>query len=252
MKKILGVLVVLAALAVFVGLYAGWWKPKPVRFGTPADIPHFAFTTNGTVAGFDVDLARAIADELERPLEVVVLPVDELIAAVETGGVHLAAANFRPDGESAGGAAFSEPVFDATTVAMVLEGQPLPESLEDRRGRRVAGQRGTPRYDLALELAGKEDARATDCSRRTVVDLLNAQTDVALVERQPAAALLEKFPEARAADIPFDPVRYVLALPPADPEWKQQIDGILAAMEADGRYKIILHRWFVANDPWAE
>ena len=83
----------IAGLTMVLGLAAWFWlnRSDPLVMGTHAHFPPFELIEPGArgdvIVGFDVDLARAIADKAGRPLRIVDMPFDELIPALEAGTV---------------------------------------------------------------------------------------------------------------------------------------------------------------------
>ncbi|MEP9351447.1 transporter substrate-binding domain-containing protein [Xanthobacter sp. KR7-225] len=67
--------------------------PKTLRFVTSDDYPPFNFTgAGGALVGFNVDLARAICNELDASCTIAAEPFDQLVAAVDQGRADAAIA----------------------------------------------------------------------------------------------------------------------------------------------------------------
>ncbi|MBB6306586.1 transporter substrate-binding domain-containing protein [Xanthobacter tagetidis] len=67
--------------------------PKTLRFVTADDYPPFNFTgANDALSGFNVDLARAICDELGASCTIAAEPFDQIVGAVEQGRADAAIA----------------------------------------------------------------------------------------------------------------------------------------------------------------
>jgi cyclohexadienyl dehydratase len=104
-----------------VGLPAAGVDPQPLRVGSSGDYAPFSVASadaDGELAGFDVVLARAYAEDRNRPLELVRFRWPLLLADLEAGRfeVAMSGVTVRPDRSVAG--RFSVPM--AETGAVVL------------------------------------------------------------------------------------------------------------------------------------
>ena len=129
-----------AALLLWIGgLPASGVDPKPLRVGSSGDYAPFSIESGdagGELRGFDVALARAYAEDRDRPLELVRFRWPRLLADLEAGRfeVAMSGVTVRPDRSVAG--RFSVPV--AETGALVLaRGTDRWRSLEDLDRSRV-------------------------------------------------------------------------------------------------------------------
>jgi len=140
--------------------------------------------TTGVVAGVSVDLARALADEIAVPLELIV--VDGAARSVE--GVKSGQADvgfFAIDPLRADGIRFTAPYVLIEGAYLVRDGSPLRDNSQvDRAGTRIVVARGSA-YDLYLsrEIKSAELVRTTTSG--AVVDAFLAQNaDVAAGVKQ--------------------------------------------------------------------
>jgi len=140
--------------------------------------------TTSVVAGVSVDLARALADEIAVPLELIV--VDGAARSVE--GVKSGQADvgfFAIDPLRADGIRFTAPYVLIEGAYLVRDGSPLRDNSQvDRAGTRIVVARGSA-YDLYLsrEIKSAELVRTTTSG--AVVDAFLAQNaDVAAGVKQ--------------------------------------------------------------------
>lgn len=83
--------------------------PKSLRFVTSDDYPPFNFVgADGALSGFNVDLARAICDELEAACTIQVEPFDTLVTAVDQGRADAAIAGIAATPAARASLEFSE------------------------------------------------------------------------------------------------------------------------------------------------
>jgi polar amino acid transport system substrate-binding protein len=140
--------------------------------------------TTGAVAGVSVDLARALADEIAVPLDLVV--VDRAALSVENvKGGQADVGFFAIDTLRGDGIRFTAPYVLIEGAYLVRDGSPLRNNDEvDRAGTRIVVARGSA-YDLYLsrEIKSAELVRTTTSG--AVVDAFLAQNaDVAAGVKQ--------------------------------------------------------------------
>jgi polar amino acid transport system substrate-binding protein len=115
-----------------------------IRFLTSSDFPPFQFLKpDQNPAGMNVDLARAICDELEFPCTIQALPWNDLLDALENGRADALIAGFRPSEELRAKADLTRPYFRLPARFAVKKssgiGEVTPEALENRRIAVVTG-----------------------------------------------------------------------------------------------------------------
>lgn len=238
---------ILAAAAAIAAAYWTFVRPRPLTLGTHGDFPPFAFRGEGAdgIVGFDVDLARAIAEKTGRRLKIVDLEFGELLPALERGAVDLAAAALTLDAGRSPAADFSAPYYRATPVALIRKGDPVPAAPDDLRGRQIGVQVGSTGAGLAAEWTAEENVRTATSPLGTVVDLMNSQVDVAILDEQAAVRFELEHPEVQLVRLGFAEEFYAIAVRRGNAELLETIDGVLAEMAADGRIDALVDRWMV-------
>lgn len=119
---------------------------KQIRFLTEDDYPPFNFLlADGSLAGFNVDLARAICAELETPCTIQRRSWDLLLPALDDNGGDAVIASLAINDETRGRVDFTEPYFRTPGRFAMLRDSTLaaatPEAIGDRKISVVAGSR---------------------------------------------------------------------------------------------------------------
>ena len=111
---------------------------------TDAPYPPMEMEIDGEFTGFDIELMRAIAEELGRDLEVNNIGFDPITSglAMESGECDIAAASITITPERAENINFSDPYFTADQSLLVAAGSGLT-TLADFAGRNLGVQTGT-------------------------------------------------------------------------------------------------------------
>jgi polar amino acid transport system substrate-binding protein len=110
---------------------------KQIRFLTEDDFPPFDFALpDGTIAGFNVDLARAICEELELSCTIQRRRWDTLVAALDENAGDAAIASFAITPETRKKVDFTQPYYTTPGRFVVRKDSVLPgatpEALADR------------------------------------------------------------------------------------------------------------------------
>ncbi len=104
--------------------------------------------------GYDVEMARLIAEGLGRELVVRKIDWDGLIPALTSGTIDAIIAGMSPTAERAEVVSFSDPYFRSEQVLVVASDSTLVSAtrLEDFSGQDVIAQLGTLQHDLILQI----------------------------------------------------------------------------------------------------
>ncbi len=95
--------------------------------------------------GYDVEIAKKLADGLGKELVIVKTEWDGLIPALETGVVDAIIAGMSPTAERAKSIDFTEPYYTSDLVIVVKKGSPYENatSIQEFSGAKLTGQQGT-------------------------------------------------------------------------------------------------------------
>lgn len=233
--------------AVFMAGYVLRERATPLTLGTHAEFPPFEYREEpgGRIVGFDLELARAVAEKAGRPLRVVDMPFEDLIPALEAGEVDFVMVAMTITPERAKRVDFSRPYYRATQVAMVRAGDPEPAAKEELEDKRIGAQSGTTSYAWAREIAGAANAKGVPTARAAAMALANGEVDCIFVDEQPAEALGKTFPGLKIVRIPFEVEEYGAAVRKGNRALLETIDRTLEELVADGRHEWFVDRWMV-------
>lgn len=111
---------------------------------TDSPYPPFVYEQKGKLVGFDVDLGRAVADELDVDLDVIDVAFDDITSgtSLNTDVCDVAISAMTITGERARVLDFSSPYFDAKQALITPRGSGL-DQLEELAGQRVGVQKDT-------------------------------------------------------------------------------------------------------------
>ena len=121
----------------------------------------------GYANGYDVMIAQAIAEKLDKELVIVKYEWTALVNAVQTGTLDFIIAGMSPTEERLKAIDFSDPYYESNLVIVVREDGPYANAttLADFRGATIVAQQGTF-HDVALQ----EQAADYGINRGTPMD----------------------------------------------------------------------------------
>ena len=257
-------LLVLAALGA--ALAAGWWATASqsqdlvwqrihdrgvLTVASDLSYPPFsALDENGSLFGFDVDLAEALGQRWGVRVEFENIAYDALLNAVISQRDDVVISAYVPRPEYAREASFSVPYFVAGTVAVVRRGAGLELAGDPERwaeGKTFAVEYGAAGDALARRwkrrVAGVSVLpQATAAEAMQVVE--NNQADAALVDAVSAFEFLQAHAGLGLAGPPLEPETYAIVVSARSNVLLRELNLALAAMEADGTLVDLRVKWF--------
>jgi polar amino acid transport system substrate-binding protein len=255
---VLVVLVALAARRLAQPPDSAWQRiqtQKVFTVATDASYPPFSsLDANGSLFGFDVDLA----DEIGRRWGVKVnydnITYDALLDTLIAGRDEAVVSAFVAQPERTRQVSYTPSYFTSGTVAVTRRGQDGGQPLGSDPQAWVAGK------TLAVEYGADGDALARQWASRTtgitivrkdtadeaLAVLANGQADAAIVDAISAYAFLMSHPGLALTGPPFNPEPYVIAVSINSPELLRHLQETLAAMQADGTLTGLKKKWFGA------
>ena len=170
MKKLIGLFLLAFMLAAVITV-PGCSKPKSgvLRVGMECNYAPFNWTqptdAKGAVkinqdvqyaAGYDVEIAKRIAEGLNMELEIVKIAWDGLSPAVESGSIDLIIAGMSPTAERKESIDFTDNYYKSNLVIVVRKDSPYAStsSLADFAGAKIVGQQGTVHADVVSQIDG--------------------------------------------------------------------------------------------------
>ncbi len=263
MKKYGFRLMRVAVLAVLVAGCAKKEEPPAAALqylvlGTNAEFPPFVTRAEaggpdaGEIIGFDVEIALAIADKAGLPLKVENLEFDRLLPALAAGEVDLVLAALPITAARRKLVNFSAPYYDATPMAVVLAGGPVPETREELKEMRLGAPAGSAGLAAAEEIAGAGEVPVYASIIEAVAALRGGQVDGILLDSQVAVRYTDRNELLMRLAVPFEKESYGVAVRKGNAELLAQVNEVLAQIVADGRHTQWLDALVIGETPATE
>jgi len=224
-----------------------------ITFATDPTYPPFeALDANGDFFGFDIDLARAVAERLGLKAEFEAVSYDGLIGTLVVGRDDAVISAWVIQPERGKEASFTPSYFNTGIVLVTRADVSITRDDISRykwqTGKRLAAEYGSPGDALIRKwsrlAAGLTPVSSPD-SAAALQAVIDGQADGALVDAVAAYEFLQSRAELKiAASIPEADAPYVIAVSAKSQVLLRELTRVLNEMEADGSLGELRAKWF--------
>ncbi|MRX73138.1 transporter substrate-binding domain-containing protein [Bacillus lacus] len=229
----------------------GTSEKKVLKMATSADYPPFEFidTANGSdeIIGFDVDLAKALAEKAGYTIEVQDIDFNSLIPALQSNQVDLVLAGMTPTEDRKKSVDFTDIYYTAKHMIVSLEGSSISK-IEDLEGKTLGVQLGSIQEEEAEKIAENVDVKIEN--RNRIPDLVQEMKanrfDAAIIEDTVAKGYFEKDKDLTGftlADGEEGEAGSAIAFPKGS-EYTEQFNKALNEMKENGELEALIVKWF--------
>ncbi|QXM05438.1 transporter substrate-binding domain-containing protein [Crassaminicella indica] len=136
-------------------------KAGKIVVGTCADYPPYEFHKEidgeDTIVGFDIEIAKAVAEELGVELEIKDMKFDGLLPALVADKIDFIAAGMSATKERAESVDFTKPYYNEEQKILVKkELADKIKTKEDLKGLKIGAQKATTQEEIASSIEGAE------------------------------------------------------------------------------------------------
>lgn len=204
-----------------------------------------ALESGGFAGGYDVEIAKKIAEGLGRKLVIVKTEWDGLIPALTSGKIDAIIAGMSPTEERKVTVDFTDNYYTSELVIVVKKDSKFvgATSLADFTGAKITAQLNTFHYSVIDQIAGVDKQTAMDTFPTMIVALESGKIDGYISERPGAVSAAESNPNLTFvefdADKGFvtspDDVAVAVAIKKGQEDLVKQINTILAGITEEQR-----------------
>jgi len=218
-----------------------------LRVAMEPEFPPFEFMEGSTVKGFDVDLARLLASEIDIEVEFVMVAWDSIIPALESGRADLIISGMTATPLRAMRVNYSDPYFHTATCLLVSnERAPDVKSITDldKPGRKVMVKLGTTGETAAKKRCPNAEIKPLKKEVDAANEVAMGRADAFLFDRRNIEDLHARFPDTTRmllAPVSIEP--YAIACPKGDPETVAWLNLALHHMRRDGRLEALYAKY---------
>lgn len=216
-----------------------WTQPDDSNGAVPIrDSSDYAY-------GYDVIMAKKIAEALGQELQIVKLDWDSLIPAVTSGDVDCVIAGQSITSERAEVVAFSNPYYYASIVTLVKKDSPYASaaSVADLAGATATSQIGTIWYDICLpQIPDGNILPAQETAPAMLVALESGACDIVVTDEPTGQAALVAYPDFTMLEfgggendfeVSDEEINIGISMAKENTELLEKINEVLATMTPD-------------------
>lgn len=211
--------------------------------------PPFSFVeTDGTVKGFDVDIANAIASKMGLTAEVTTTPWNGIIAALVAGKFDACICSMSDTEERRKAVDFTGDYYWAGSALYTKEDSSI-NALSDMNGKTMGSTLGETSNTWATNMVKEDKGSWSNQTFQGLPDLLLAldtgRVDAIAVDDVPVAiAMKEKgYKFRRIAAEGLEKYPAAISIQRNQPEFKAAIQKALDEIKADGTYASLMDKW---------
>lgn len=241
---------------------------------TSPDFPPFeSLDEAGNVVGWDIDVAKLLAEKLGVELEIQKMEFDAVLSSVATGKVHLGMAGISNTPKRDESVDFSTNVFDSSQMIIVRADNTTINGPMDLAGKTVAVQAGTignwlaemdEDYAYNFDDDGNvlldepilgEPKTVTKLSSglMAIQQVKNGQADAVILDKLPAQTIVNNLNAEGGAQLKILEVSvyddaYAFAIGEGNTALKEWIDKAIAELKEDGTLDELNAKWFGSEE----
>ncbi len=225
----------------FFSEYKGSAKEKLV-FGTSGTYPPFEFTQNGVLTGFDVELAKLVADELGKEAEFIDMDFGVILTALNSGSIDAGIAAVTATDARKKNFDFSQEYYYETIAAVYSPGIKI-KSKADLKGKTILCQLGTTMYDFAKTIPGAK-VSAVDSIAQIMESLKSGLIDVVLIDGAQAKVWQRKNPEVSYTIVDSSEFGYGIVVKKGNEQLLADLNNALYNIKTLGKLEKLEQKWF--------
>ena len=216
-----------------------WTQPTDANGAVQIkDSPDYAY-------GYDVMMAKHIAEELGMELEIVKLAWDSLVPAVQSGTVDCVIAGQSITAERQEMVDFTEPYYYATIVTLTKNDSPYASatSVADLAGATCTSQQNTIWYDICLpQIPDANILPAQESAPAMLVALDSGRCDIVVTDQPTGLAATVAYPDFELLDftgtegefeVSDEEINIGISLQKGNTELCDKINSVLSTMTAE-------------------
>ncbi len=193
------------------------------------------------LTGFDVELAKIIAQKYNKTLRFEMMEFGELIAAVENGDVDIAMSGITITDERKVIVDFSSSYHESSRAAVIRKGElgsfaEITTKEELGQKKRLAAQSGTVGNTIANQIASYSRVIEQPSSELAIIELLNNNADAVIMDKGMATKAVNLSDKLEILPIDFPVEYYGVAIKKGNRELISSINKTIYDIVQSGEY----------------
>ena len=235
-------------------------RPRPdykdverIRFLTDSDYPPFNyFDEEGALTGFNVDLARAICDELVVECDIAPMEWEELVPALKRGDANAVIASIRPSENTLKDLDFTESYYHTPARFMTRRGETVILSPDGLKKKKIGVLKGSAHEVFLRDFFGDADVKPYERAVQSMLALKQGAVDLVFGDGISLMFWMNGTASERCCEFaggPYLEAKYFgegvgIAVKRDDRKMREILDYGLERVRQSGRYEELLRRYF--------
>ena len=246
-------LAIAATVTVLSALSSAALAADTLIIGTEGAYPPFNnLQADGTVIGFDIDIANALCEEMKAKCEFVTQDWDGIIPALQAGKFDAIIASMSITDERKQKVDFTDKYYNTGPAIAVAKDSPLTDASEaGLDGKTLGAQVSTTHANYAEAHFKTSELKLYPTSEEYKLDLINGRVD-GVIDDVVVLSEWVKSPEGECCKIlkalPVDPVinghGAGIAIRKGEDALREKFNAAIQAIRANGKYKEINDKYF--------
>lgn len=228
---------------------------------TSANFAPFEYLDGNDFKGIDIDIAKHIAQKLDKQLVIKDMEFDSVITSLASGNAHIAISGLTINEKRSKVINFSDTYFSASQMVIFRQNderfkdittkEDLLSKLKNIANLKIGVQVGTTGEfyskgdeDWGFEGFSNAEVKSFSNAGLATIAMLNEQIDIVIVDEMPAKELVKANAKTALLDIALTDEKYAIGIAPAQTELKDSINAILKEMTADGTLESIIKTYY--------
>ena len=210
--------------------------------------PFNYINADGSLGGFDIEIANAICADMQVTCEIMAQDWDGIIPGLKAGKYDAIVAAMSVTPERAQQVAFTDPYFSNTLVFLAKKDSSFdPAKVTDINAHSIAAQRSTISSQWLEKAYPKADMKLYDTLSNAFLDLGSGRVDAMISDKLPAIEWLSS-PSGSNYVLKGDEIdindNFAIAVRPNDEALRAKINTSLSNIKANGTYDKINQKYF--------
>jgi len=203
----------------------------------------FAFMNRNRLAGVDIEMAEAIAEELRRPVQFRIVPFSEILPLVINGAADMGTSGISITPERSSMILFSNSYESTTRKILVKEGSKLSR-ITDLDGKVVGAEKGTTNEDYAVNKLHAKKTVHYDNAEEGIRGLLRNEIDAYVDDESEVVFAMEKHKgQVKMMQVVIRPEEYGFAFRLGNADAKAAADKVIEAKRRNGDLQALFRKY---------
>jgi ABC-type amino acid transport substrate-binding protein len=210
--------------------------------GTDPNYKPMEYMENGTMVGYDIDLANFLAQELKTQVEFKNIAFDDLFGALEKEEIDLIISGVTITDERKQKYDFSKEYLNAGQVIITKKDNTSIQSTADLKGKKISVQKGTTNETEALKYTDDVNVVRFEDFEQATKALVDNKADAVFTDLPNAKGIIVANPTLKIASDPFINQYYGIVLRKNDPRLNE-VNAALESLRVKGILTDLKQKW---------